>query len=117
MSNSLEAVIGAVYLDSDFADCRDLICRLFAVPLDEVDVGSIGKDPKTALQEYLQARKLPLPNYTIVSEEGQAHARKFTVECDVENIDGPVIATGKSKRNAEQAAASKMLKALTADTS
>lgn len=112
LSNSLEAVIGAVYLDSGFSTCTKVVGSLYEDMLAEVNVESISKDPKTTLQEYLQARKLPLPTYTIVAEEGQAHARKFTVECNAEILPEPVRASGKSKRTAEQAAASKILKTI-----
>lgn len=115
LSNAMEAVIGAVYLDSDFATCKKVVSNLYEQMLNEVDIDSINKDPKTALQEFMQAEKLPLPTYTIVAEEGQAHARKFTVECFVAKLDKPIMATGKSKRSAEQAAASKTLKALTSE--
>ncbi|MCG8325076.1 MAG: ribonuclease III, partial [Thiotrichales bacterium] len=113
LSNSMEAIIGAVFLDSDFGTCKKYVAGLYQAMIENVDVEAITKDPKTALQEYLQARKLPLPSYNIVAEEGKAHARKFTVECIVSGLDEQITATGKSKRNAEQAAASKILKVLT----
>jgi ribonuclease-3 len=112
LSNALEAIIGAVYLDSDFDTCKQFVSGLYEDMLDEINVDSITKDPKTALQEFLQARKLPLPTYSIVAEEGQAHQKKFTVECVVARLDTPIRASGKSKRNAEQAAAGKTLKVL-----
>ncbi len=115
LSNTLEAIIGAVYLDSNFSRSKTFICELFRERLEQVSVESIAKDPKTTLQEILQARKLSLPEYSVIAEEGQAHNRKFTVECVTEVLDVPVTASGKSKRNAEQAAASKVLKSIKSD--
>ena len=71
-----------------------------------------NKDPKTELQEYLQARKLDLPDYKVVAEEGEAHNRRFTVECRIEALSSTTTAQGKSKRAAEQTAAQKILEVL-----
>ena len=105
LANTLEAIIGAVYLDAGVDDCRGLIQRLFAAQLARLSATDPGKDPKTALQELLQARGKPLPVYELVAETGAAHARKFAVRCVVDELTQPVVAEGGSKRNAEQSAA------------
>ncbi|MFQ5660572.1 MAG: ribonuclease III [Gammaproteobacteria bacterium] len=109
LSNAMEAVIGALYLDSDFDRCRRFVLDLYADLLSDLSLENIGKDPKTALQEYLQARKLQLPSYQVIAEEGEAHLREFTVECSIDGLDKKIIAQGKSKRTAEQSAARKAL--------
>jgi len=105
LANTLEAVIGAVYLDAGLESCRKLIQHLFAAQISGLSTADPGKDPKTALQELLQARGKPVPAYELVSETGAAHARTFSVRCVSEELDRTVIAEGNSKRNAEQAAA------------
>ena len=112
LANTLEAVIGAVYLDAGIEASRRLIQRLFAEKLAGLSTSDPGKDPKTALQEVLQARGKPLPVYELVSESGAAHARTFTIRCVIEDLDRTVIAEGSSKRNAEQAAAGMALQLL-----
>lgn len=110
LSNTLEAVIGAIYLDSNFETCRDFIKNLYADLLDSLSLEDTEKDSKTELQEYLQAMNLPLPAYKVIAEKGEAHNRIFTVECQVDSLSHAVSADGKSKRIAEQSAASKTLK-------
>ena len=80
--------------------------------LDGLSLEDSEKDPKTELQEYLQGRKQSLPTYYIVTEEGEAHERIFTVECEIEALDERIKASGKSKRAAEQSAAQKVLNLL-----
>lgn len=105
LANTLEALFGAIYLDSDLETCRAAVLGLFASRLEQLPESSPDKDPKTTLQELLQSRHLPLPAYRVVAEEGEAHDRLFRVECSVVDLDAPVVAAGRSKRNAEQAAA------------
>lgn len=112
LADAFEAILAAVYLDSDLETCRDLILRQLATRLDKASPETIGKDPKTQLQEYMQARHLPLPNYDVTDVTGKAHAQTFTVECKVENGE-IVTAMGSSRRKAEQAAASQLLEQLT----
>jgi ribonuclease-3 len=112
LANTLEAIIGAVYLDSDFTQCKHFILSLYKQMLDELDIGNIVKDPKTVLQEILQSRKMSLPVYKVIAENGEAHKRIFTVSCKIIEIEQEVQAEGKSKRFAEQSAASKALKLL-----
>ena len=109
LANTLEAIIGAVYLDSDIENCRDFILKLFNDSFSNLTPGKTEKDPKTTLQEILQEKKLPLPVYEIIQEEGEPHHRIFTVKCHVDGIDKEIIAKGRSKRMAEQAAAKKAL--------
>ncbi|MBI1732079.1 MAG: ribonuclease III [Gammaproteobacteria bacterium] len=116
LANTLEALLGAIYLDAGLPACRDAILRIFASRLEGQPVASPDKDPKTTLQELLQARRLPLPIYRIIAEEGEAHQRIFRVECRVTGLDGPVIGRGRSKRSAEQAAAVVALERLTAES-
>ena len=105
LSNTLEALIGAIYLDGGIDNCRNFVTGIYSELLASPDLRESTKDSKTELQEYLQARKLPLPQYRVVAEEGEPHKRIFSVECRVEPLEKPVIANGKSKRVAEQQAA------------
>ena len=114
LANTLEAIIGAVYLDSDIGACRDLILRLYSSHLDNVDPADIRKDSKTQLQEYLQSRKQNVPDYKVISETGSSHEPEFTVSCKIDLFDEAVIAIGKSKRKAEQAVAKKAITMLEA---
>jgi len=109
LANTLEAVIGATYLDSDINACKAFILALFQNRLEEVKPDTVGKDPKTALQEVLQEHRLPLPAYEIIAEQGEPHKRVFTVRCTIECLSESVTAEGRSKRVAEQAAAQKAL--------
>ena len=109
LANALEAVIGAIYLDSDLDMCRECVLRLYQPLLTDISSDTFDKDPKTQLQEYLQARKQPLPKYDVIAEEGEVHARNFTVECRVTGVEKAIVAQGRSKRSAEQSAAQKAL--------
>lgn len=105
LADAMEAVIGAVYVDAGFEQARSVICKLFAAVLDTADQTVLGKDPKTLLQELLQAKRLPLPQYSIVATEGEAHAQRFTVECVIPSMAIRAIGEGRSRRSAEQNAA------------
>lgn len=107
LSDGLEAVFGAVYLDSDWDTCRDLILRLYRDLLASLPAVDTLKDPKTRLQEYLQARQRALPVYNILEVTGAAHAQYFTVECSIDNLRTVAVAT--SRRKAEQEAARRAL--------
>ncbi|MCP5419680.1 MAG: ribonuclease III [Gammaproteobacteria bacterium] len=107
LANALEAVFGAVYLDSDFVICRHLILRLYEGCLANLPTANELKDPKTRLQEYLQARGLALPVYRILEISGEAHAQQFTVECSAGTHH--TVAVGDSRRKAEQEAARQLL--------
>lgn len=109
LEDCIEAIIGAVYLDSDQARCKKLILSWFEKRLAEIQPGSAQKDPKTRLQEYLQGRKISLPNYEVIETTGQSHNQMFTVKCTTEVLDEAVITKGTSRRKAEQAAAAEIL--------
>jgi ribonuclease-3 len=109
LEDAIEAIIGAVYLDSDISQCKQLILTWFAQRLNAIKPGVGQKDPKTRLQEYLQGRKIPLPLYDVIDTKGQSHNQQFTVRCITEVIDNEVIAKGTSRRKAEQGAAQQVL--------
>ncbi|GJM05193.1 MAG: ribonuclease 3 [marine bacterium B5-7] len=109
LANTLEALIGAIYLDSDIESCRNFILKLYKAHLDKVNPADIKKDSKTQLQEYLQSRKQNVPEYKVTSETGSSHEPEFTVSCKIDLFDDAVIATGKSKRKAEQAVAKQVI--------
>lgn len=115
LSDAVEGIIGAVYLDSDIDTCKAMVLNWFQPYLETIKPGVSQKDPKTRLQEFLQARQSPLPHYEVVARQGQAHNQKFTVSCQVEGLDNAVQGTGTSRRKAEQAAASAVLDALEAN--
>lgn len=112
LANTMESIIGAVYLDAGIDTCRLFILNLYHPMLEALDADNVGKDPKTVLQELLQSRSIALPLYTVIDEQGEAHKRIFTVSCEVDCLESTVIAQGLSKRTAEQAAADKVLKLL-----
>lgn len=107
LADALEAVFGAVYLDSDLETCRSLILRLYRDLLASLPAADTLKDPKTRLQEYLQARQRALPVYHILEVTGAAHAQSFTVECSIDNLR--TVAVASSRRKAEQEAARRAL--------
>ncbi|PTB85009.1 ribonuclease III [Pseudidiomarina aestuarii] len=112
LADGIEALLGAMYLESDLPTCRPVVLGWFADKLATIQPGATHKDPKTRLQEYLQGRQQPLPDYQVVSTQGQAHNQQFTVSCTVAGIDKPVMGTGTSRRKAEQAAAQQVLEKL-----
>jgi ribonuclease-3 len=112
LADALEAIFGAVYLDSDIERARQLILALYEDRIDAVQPAANLKDPKTRLQEFLQARRLSLPTYNVTAMEGEAHEQVFTVTCSVEGLAEPTIAAAASRRKAEQAAAELALRAL-----
>lgn len=112
LSNTVEAMVGAIYLDGGLETCREQIHGWFAETLESVDPSQADKDPKTRLQEWLQARQLPLPNYETIEIDGPSHAQIFTVSCTIASLDDAVTATGTSRRKAEQKAAEMTLEAI-----
>ena len=109
LADTLEAVLGAVFLDGGFEAAQTVIKRLYVPILDHIDPRTLGKDSKTLLQEYLQGHKIALPTYTVVATHGAAHNQQFEVECTVPKLDVKVSGSGASRRAAEQAAAKKAL--------
>lgn len=109
LADTVEALIGAVYLDGGFEPAAALCLRLLAPELTDLpDAGSL-KDPKTRLQEFLQAQARPLPEYAVLRESGPAHRRYFGVCCRLADSGDEVEAEGSSRRGAEQQAAERML--------
>lgn len=111
LGDALEALIGAVFLDGGFTNAQVVIRRLYGVLLEELDPNP-GKDPKTQLQELLQARHFPLPKYEVVAIHGAAHSQNFEVECLIAELSVRARGTGASRRAAEQDAARGAFEAL-----
>ncbi|QCP50465.1 ribonuclease III [Trinickia violacea] len=109
LADTLEAILGAIFLDGGFEAAQTVIKRLYVPILDHIDPRTLGKDSKTLLQEYLQGHKIALPTYTVVATHGAAHNQQFEVECTVPKLDIKVSGSGASRRAAEQAAAKKAL--------
>ncbi|MEP7276117.1 MAG: ribonuclease III [Betaproteobacteria bacterium] len=105
VADALEAVIGAVFVDGGFAAARTFIDDIYAELLRDADPATLSKDPKTRLQEWLQARKYPVPEYTVVATAGEAHSQQFTVDCRIAVLGLVTQGTGSSRRAAEQEAA------------
>ena len=114
LADALEALIGATFLDGGFNAARALVHRLFGEVIATTDMGSWSKDAKTELQEWLQARRLAVPVYSIRATRGQAHAQTFEVDCSVPALGLVESGEGRSRRVAEQEAARRMLNALNA---
>jgi len=112
LADALEAVIGAVYLDGGFVAAQGLVHRLYQAMEINPTMEAIGKDPKTALQEWLQGRKMKLPLYQVVATLGLAHKQTFDVECEVSELNLSERGIGGSRRAGEQAAAAAMLQTL-----
>ena len=109
LADALEAVFAAVYLDGGYDRTRQVILALFRERLDGLSLDSQRKDPKTLLQELLQSRGLPLPNYEIMAVTGQSHAQHFRVQCRVDGLDTETEGSGASRKKAEQDAAQRLL--------
>jgi ribonuclease-3 len=105
LADAMEAVFGAVFLDGGFEAARGVITTCYAEVLAQADPATLGKDPKTRLQEWLQARKMPVPEYAVSSTSGEAPAQWFEVECRVPALSIVVTGEGGSRRAAEQEAA------------
>lgn len=107
LSDTLEAIFGAIYLDDGLVACRGAILHLYRDHLARLASASELKDPKTRLQEYLQARQRALPIYNVLEIRGEPHAQSFVVECVV--AEARAVALGSSRRKAEQEAARQLL--------
>lgn len=115
LADTLEALVAAIYLDVGFERCREVVLPWFEAMLEALPAaGRLEKDPKTRLQEWLQARQRPLPQYQPVAESGDEHDRRFQVRCSI--VEPPLAAEGEggSRRAAEQAAALALLELLVA---
>lgn len=116
LADVVEAIFGSIYLDScqdvGLAKIQKIILSIFNERLNDCNASGVLKDPKTRLQEHLQAKNLPLPTYTVVSISGKEHQQTFKVSCSIEGFSTQVVATGASRRKGEQAAAEKALDTL-----
>jgi ribonuclease-3 len=114
LADALEALIGAVFLDGGYEPAFGVVQRLFGEVIDSTEADSWAKDAKTELQEWLQARRLPVPTYRIAATRGEKHAQTFDVECAVPALGLTAAGEGRSRRAAEQEAAREMLDQLKA---
>lgn len=105
LADAVEALFGAIFLDSGFIAAEQAVLNLFVPYLAKVDMKTLGKDAKTLLQEYLQGRRLPLPGYSVIDTLGVAHEQLFQVECVIASLKITTCGKGTSRRNAEQQAA------------
>ena len=114
LADAFEAIVGALYLDSNLATCRSRVLAMLGDRIEAATAGDGGKDAKTRLQELLQGQGKPLPAYRIVEISGSDHRRVFTVCCRIEGVAGEATGTGSSRRRAEQDAAARAMAALDA---
>ena len=109
LADTVEAIIGAIYLDSDMSTVTAHILRWYQQRLAQLSLDDPMKDPKTQLQEHLQGKQQGLPQYHVEKIEGSAHEQMFTVQCRVSGVDTPLTGQGSSRRIAEQNAAAQAL--------
>ncbi len=109
LADAVEALIGAIYLESGLEHTRECLLGWYSDRLDQLSSADALKDSKTCLQEFLQGRRLSLPRYELVSVEGQPHAQTFSCECHVEGLSAATLGVGPSRRIAEQEAARRAL--------
>jgi ribonuclease-3 len=105
LADAVEAIIGAIYLDSNMDSCRPYILGWYQSRLEQTSLLDTKKDSKTRLQEFLQSRRAPLPDYELLSVSGEAHKQTFEIRCAVSLLDKPTEGKGSSRRQAEQNAA------------
>ena len=110
LADAMEAIIGAIYLESGFSAVKQTVITLYGPLLRQLDFDSFDKDPKTLLQEYLQSHKIDLPKYSTLAIQGDAHAQVFHVECIIPKFAIRARGEGTSRRRAEQEAAHKAYK-------
>ncbi len=111
LADAMEAIIGAITLDSDIEQARQCILFWYKERLDNIRTLDL-KDPKTRLQEQLQANKFELPQYKVISVNGKEHAQIFQVDCHVKELALSMTSEGSSRRAAEQKSAELMLELL-----
>jgi ribonuclease-3 len=115
LADALEAIFGAVFLDAGYEAARDIIERVFEKRLAALPLAEDLRDPKTRLQEWLQARKLALPVYNLVGTTGKDHKQRFAVTCTVTELSQTTDGESTSRRKAEQRAAKSMLQVLSGE--
>lgn len=113
LSDALEAIIGAIYLDGGFDAAAQSVLAWFDQRLGTINPQKLEKDPKTQLQELLQSRSLPLPDYQVIEESGEPHQRFYRVQCSVQGQSEQYLGEGTGRRRAEQNAAAQALLGLT----
>jgi ribonuclease-3 len=113
LADALEALLGAIYIDKGIIAAKDCIHRLFDDRFSILNDEALEKDPKTLLQEYLQKSAIETPVYDVVEVKGAAHDQSFVVSCQVAGVDALFFGEGRSRKKAEQDAASKALASLT----
>ena len=116
LADSVEAIIGAVFIDGGISDASDLIVDWFKDRIDLINPDKIEKDSKSVLQELLQSKKITLPDYNIVSIEGEAHCQHFRVSCSIPKLGLSIEGEGSSRKIAEQGAAEEILKKIKNNT-
>jgi ribonuclease-3 len=109
LGDTVEALIGAIYLDGGIEAAREIVVAWFKSFLDSALQTQPVKDAKTALQEWLQHRNKPLPDYQLIGTGGEAHSRLFTVSCQISAVETTMTATATSRRRAEQMVAEQLL--------
>lgn len=114
IADAVEAIIASVYEDGGLEACRKFVLNLYEKRLKELDPSKVGKDPKTRLQEFLQSNHEQLPEYSVISVNGPAHAQEFIVSCYVEKVNRKFEAAATNRRKAEQIAAEEALSVLEA---
>ena len=112
LSDTMEAILGAIYLDSNFTQVQNSILYLYRVYLQNLPSQSNLKDPKTRLQEYLQSEKIDIPEYAVMKTIGKSHDQTFTLTCRILSLNIETSGIGSSRKKAEQDAAIKALKVL-----
>ncbi|MBE2896099.1 ribonuclease III [Pasteurellaceae bacterium HPA106] len=109
LADCVEAIIGAIYLDASFEAVAPVVKAWYKDDLANIKPGDNQKDPKTRLQEYMQSKHLPLPQYEVIVIEGEPHRQVFKVQCEVSGLEMTALGVGPSRRKAEQAAAEYIL--------
>lgn len=112
LADTVEAIIAAIYLDSGMDNCYRLVTEWYKEKLESLSADAVHKDPKSLLQELLQAKQLPLPEYKLVELKGEEHSQQFVIECHNGLLKKPIRAEGTSRRRAEQQAALLVLEEL-----
>ena len=112
LADALEAIFAAVFLDAGFEAAKAVIDQLYASSIASLDPARALKDPKTALQEWLQGRRMPLPKYSLADARGEAHQQEFEVECEITGLGLKTRGIGVSRRAAEQQSTQRALELL-----
>jgi len=112
LADALEAAIGAIYIDQGFSAAHDCVHRLFKKRFSDLSPAALEKDPKTQLQEYLQKHSIDTPTYDVLEVRGADHDQYFVVSCHVDGVKKPFVGEGRSRKRAEQDAASKAMESL-----